>query len=270
MPIISDEYIRDADISIAGAWPIAYDIYNLNHNKGDKYYFIQHYEIWSGKKEDVDGSYILPLKQIVIANWLKELMKNDFNNGNAQIAYNGIDFDEFNNNNKRFNNKTVSMMYHSLEWKGYKEGLKVFQIVKAKLPDLKLILFGMEKGEDIPDYAQFHFNPSMEELKQIYCKSDVFIFPSKFEGWGLTPLEAMACKCAVVGTTVGAISEIGVDGENVLTCEPGDVEGLAKNLYKILTDENLLKEISINGYNTALNFSWDKSVERFEAILINS
>lgn len=270
VPKISNRYIRDADYSIATAWPTAYDVNNLNLIKGNRYYFIQHYEIWSGTKEEVDRTYLLPLKQIVIAEWLKNLMENQFNNTKSQVAYNGIDFNQFNNNNKQYNNKIVCMMYHSLEWKGYKEGLKAFQNVKLKLPDLKLIIFGMEKNEDIPEYAEYHVNPSSEDLKQIYCDADVFIFPSKFEGWGLTPLEAMACKCAVVGTNAGAIGEIGVDGENVLISEPGDVEGIARNIYRILTHENLLRKISINGYNTVLNFSWDKSVDKFEKILVNS
>lgn len=269
VPFIKDKFIRNADAIIASAWPTAYDVYNLNKNKGNKFYFIQGYEIWSGPKDKVDGTYFLPLKQIVIANWLKVLMGKEFNNTSAEIIYNCIDFDEFNNNNKQFNNKVICMMHHSLECKGYKEGLKAFETIKAKFPDLKLILFGMEKGECIPKYAEFHLNPNRKELKDIYCKSDVFIFPSRFEGWGLTPLEAMACKCAVVGTNVGAIKEIGVNGENVMISEPGDISGLSENLYRILSDAKLLKDISYNGYKTVLNFSWDKSVKKFEETLKN-
>lgn len=273
VPTISDRYIRNANSILATAWPTAKDVYNLNNNKGNKYYFIQGYEIWSGKKEEVDQSYLLPLKQITIANWIKELMVGKFKRTDTQIVYNGIDFNEFNNKNKKFENhnkQIVCMMYSKSEFKGYKEGLEAFESVKSRLPELKLILFGMEKGENIPSYAEFHLNPSREELKSIYCKSDVFIFPSKFEGWGLTPLEAMACKCAVVGTNVGAINEIGVNGENVLISEPGDVEVLAQNLYEILNDIELMKKISINGYNTVINFSWDKSIEKFENILKKS
>lgn len=269
VPIISNQFIRDADAIIATAWPTAYDVHNLNKDKGSKFYFIQHYETWSGKKEDVDGSYLLPLKQIVIANWIKKLMNEEFNRSDSEVVYNGIDFNEFYNNRKYFNTKIICMMYHALEWKGYKDGLKAFEIVKSKISDLKLVVFGMERSEDIPDYVEFHLNPSKEELKDIYCKSDVFIFPSKFEGWGLTPLEAMACKCAVVGTNTGAIKEIGINGKNVLISEPGDINTLSENLKKILENNNLLRDISIEGYNTALRFSWDKSVDKFERILSN-
>ena len=67
-----------------------------------------------------------------------------------------------------------------------------------------------------------------------------------------------------------AINEIGINGENALISQPGDIEALAENLYKILNDIKLMKKISINGYNTVLNFSWDKSVKRFEEILNDS
>lgn len=268
VPAISDKYVRDADASIATAWPTAFDVNNLHKLKGEKIYFIQHYEIWSGPKEKVDDSYRLPLKQIVIARWLKDLMKEKFNRNNVNLIYNGIDFDCFHNENKRINNnKVVAMLYHDLKWKGYEDGLRAFEIVKKNIPNLKLVLFGLKKGSNIPDYAEFHLNPSSTELNNIYSKSDVFIFPSKNEGWGLTPVEAMACKCAVVGTNTGALSEIGVHEKNALISYPEDVDGLANNLEKIILDEVLLKNISLEGYKTALNFNWDRSVDKFEKIL---
>ncbi|MCH3965042.1 MAG: glycosyltransferase family 4 protein [Clostridium sp.] len=267
VPKINNKYIRDADVVIATAWPTAYDIYNLDDMKGKKYYFIQHYEIWSGKKEEVDNTYKLPLKQIVIAQWLKDLMKNKFKKSNVDIAYNGIDFNEFYNNRKNFNNNIISMMYSRQDWKGYKEGLKAFEGIRDRYPNLKLILFGMEKGDDIPDYADFYLNPSKEELRQIYSASDIFIFPSKFEGWGLTPLEAMACKCAVVGTRVGCFDEIGIHSQNVMLSEPNDTDTMEYNIQQLLDDKQLLRNISEAGYKSVLKFDWNKSVENFEKIL---
>ncbi|MBV4423556.1 glycosyltransferase family 4 protein [Clostridium tyrobutyricum] len=267
VPIISNKYIRNADAVIATAWPTAYDVYNLDNAKGKKYYFIQHYEIWSGNKKDVDNTYKLPLKQIVIAQWLKNLMKEKFQNRNAIITYNGIDFKEFYNNNKIFNSNTISMMYSKQDWKGYKEGLKAFRRIRDRYSNLKLILFGMEKGDDIPDYADFYLNPSKEELRKIYSCSDIFIFPSKFEGWGLTPLEAMACKCAVVGTRVGCFDEIGIHGQNVMLSEPNDTDTMEYNIQQLLDDKQLLRNISEAGYKSVLKFDWNKSVENFEKIL---
>lgn len=268
IPLIKSKYIRNADVVIATAWPTAYDVYNLNNDKGEKYYFIQGYEVWSGSKFEVDDTYRLPLKQIVIAQWLKDLMNGKFKNTNAVVAYSGIDFREFYNDNKVFDNNIISMMYSNQKSKGYKEGLEAFERIKNKYPDLKLVLFGMEKGNDIPDCAEFHLNPSKEELREIYSNSDIFIFPSKFEGWGLTPLEAMACKCAVVGTKVGCMCEIGIHKRNAMLSEPNDIEAMSYNIECLLNNKQLLESISQKGYKTVLKFGWDKSVKKFEKILM--
>ena len=269
VPLIKNCFIRDADVVVATAWPTAYDVNCLQDSKGRKIYLIQHYEKWSGDEIDVDNSYKLPLNQIVIAKWLKDLMKDKFNR-ESNLIYNGIDSNDFNNKKSNKNkNIVVSMLYHRLEWKGYEDGLKAFEIAKQTHPNIKLKLFGIEKGENIPEYAEFYLNPSREEIKKIYSDSDIFIFPSRSEGWGLTVIEAMACKCAVVGTNTGAISEIGIDRENCLVSEPGNVEELAMNLVRIINDTELRTYISNNGYNTATKFDWKISVDKMEKYFKN-
>nr|WP_274599531.1 glycosyltransferase family 4 protein [Clostridium perfringens] len=156
------------------------------------------------------------------------------------------------------------MMYHKLEWKGFSDGLKAFEIVKKYNPNLKLKLFGLEDGHDIPEYAEFYKNPSRETLKKIYSESNIYIFPSRNEGWGLTILEAMACKCAVVGTNTGALIEIGIDGENCLKSESENIIALANNIKRLIDNDNLLNDIANSGYRTALNFKWENSIDEIE------
>lgn len=268
VPYISNMYIRNADVVIATAWPTAYSVYRLNENKGRKYYLIQHYEIWSGDPKLVNESYKLKLKHIVIAKWIKDIMVNKFNSKSCELIHNGIDFNEFSCNYKSINkNKVICMLYHQLEWKGFKDGLSAFEMIRRKYPDIKLILFGTTKSDDIPEYVEFYLRPSVSELRDIYCRSDIFIFPSKNEGWGLTIIEAMACKCAIVATRTGAVNEIGINNYNMLISEPSDIKGLAKNIDLLINSDDLIKKISLNAYKTALNFDWDKSIDKFEAVI---
>jgi glycosyltransferase involved in cell wall biosynthesis len=265
---IKDMYLRDADATIATAWPTAYDVYNLSISKGKKFYFIQGYEIWSGILEKVNNSYRLPIKHITISKYLKNILHDKFQDTNVDIVYNGINFDEFYNNKKIVNeNKVVCMMYSSLELKGFKDGIKVFETVKKKIKELKLVLFGMERGDDIPSYAKFYLNPSKNQLREIYSNSDIFLFPSKADAWGLTPLEAMICKCAVVGTNVGCLNEFGIHGENSMISEPNNIDEMVENLDKILNNDDLLYSISLAGYNIVQQFNWENSVEKFERII---
>lgn len=266
---IKNSMIRDADIVIATAWPTAYDVDKLSPQKGKKIYFIQSYEIWSGPKAMVDGSYLLPLKQIVIAGWLKDLMAKEFSNENAEIVYNGIDFHEFYpNKSKSYNNDPIRILLlaHPVALKGMADGIKAFEFLQDKY-NIRLVMFGTGYFDAIPKYAEFHNNPSKHEIRELYASSDIYIFPSWSEGWGLTVIEAMACKCAVVGNNVGCLLDVGIHKETAMLSEPHDVESIKNNLEILLKDRKLLRLISENGYNAVKRFSWDLSFNKFEEIL---
>lgn len=264
VPHITDKYIEDADICVATAWPTAYDVEKLCDSKGKKVYFIQHYEIWSGKKEEVDNSYKLNLNQIVIAKWLEELMYKEFKK-KSTVIYNGIDENEFCINEKQINDElTISILYHELEWKGFRDGIEAIELVRKQYPNIKVKAFGSKRGEDIPDYIEFYENPTREELKQIYIDSDIYVFPSRNEGWGLTVIEAMACKCAIAGTNTGAISEIATDYKDCLISEPMDIKALSQNIIKLIENDSLRNDISKNAFDLASRFEWSKAVKKME------
>ena len=92
--------------------------------------------------------------------------------------------------------------------------------------------------------------------------ADIFIFPSLEEGWGLTPLEAMACGCAVVATKTGFVIDLGENGKNMMISEPGDIQGMVDNIFYMLQKDNLEK-ISIEGYKLASSLSWTRACQKF-------
>ena len=87
---IGNKTVRDADVIIATAWPTAFEVYRLSVSKGNKFYFIQDYEIWDNP-EVVKKSYQLPLNKIVISTWINDCLKQDFGMGPFPIVYNGLD-----------------------------------------------------------------------------------------------------------------------------------------------------------------------------------
>ena len=264
VPYITDKYIEDADICVATAWPTAYDVKKLNSSKGKKVYFIQGYEVWSGKKEDVENSYKLNLNQIVITKSLKDIMYDKFKK-NATIIYNGIDKKDIYFENKiSCEDIVISIMYHELEIKGFKDGINAIELVRKKYPKIRIKAFGTKKGEDIPEYIEFYENPTREELKKIYIDSDIYVFSSRREGWGLTIIEAMACKCAVAGTNTGAILEIATNYKDCLISDPMDSEALARNIIELIENERLRSKISQNSFELASRFEWNKSVKNME------
>lgn len=266
---ISNKYIDNADVVIASAWPTAYDVEKLDEKKGKKFYFVQGYEVWDDEKKGKQ-SYFLNLQKIVIAEWIKKKLEDIGVKDKIYVVNNGLDIEYYKNDNKIYsNNEKVGclMLSHHLETKGVLYGLQAFELAKSICPNIKLTMFGLEKLNSIPKYVEFIENPSMDEIKKLYCNNDIYIFPSIEEGWGLTVVEAMAAKCAVVGSNVGCLLELGINDNNALISEPKDFKTMSENIIKLVNDVNLRKKISENAFNSIQNLKWDESVSKFLKII---
>lgn len=96
-----------------------------------------------------------------------------------------------------------------------------------------------------------------EDLVALYNAADLFVYPSIFEGFGLPPLEAMACGTPVIASNTSAIPE--TVGDAALTVNPFDIEGLASALAMALTDAELRAQLSTRGVQRAAVFSWENT-----------
>ncbi|HID05793.1 MAG TPA: glycosyltransferase family 1 protein, partial [Armatimonadetes bacterium] len=94
-------------------------------------------------------------------------------------------------------------------------------------------------------------------LPVLYSLASAFAFPSLYEGFGLPPLEAMACGTPVVTSNAGALPEV-VDDAGVLI-DPTDATELADALYKVLTDEALRTQLVSRGYRQVQRFTWERT-----------
>jgi glycosyltransferase involved in cell wall biosynthesis len=94
-----------------------------------------------------------------------------------------------------------------------------------------------------------------EDLPALYNLAELFVFPSLYEGFGLPPLEAMACGTPVVTSDRPSLPE--VVGEAGLMVEATHSEGLAEAMERVLTDENLRREMREKGLKQAERFTWE-------------
>lgn len=92
----------------------------------------------------------------------------------------------------------------------------------------------------------------------------VLAYPSRYEGFGLPPLEAMAAGVPVVTTRAGAIPE--VVGDAALLVDPGDVEGLATALLAVLDDESLADDLRARGTARIARYPWDRTADELVAL----
>jgi glycosyltransferase involved in cell wall biosynthesis len=96
-----------------------------------------------------------------------------------------------------------------------------------------------------------------EDLAKIYNLARLFIYPSLYEGFGLPPLEAMACGCPVIVSHAASLPE--VCGEGAFYVNPCDVGSIARGIDRVLKDEGLRILLASKGRERASQFSWEKS-----------
>lgn len=155
--------------------------------------------------------------------------------------------------------------------KGLSEFLSATETLRREIPDLRLLIVVKESlSIDLPVGSEIVLRPRREELPDLYRRSDVFVFSSWGEGFGLPPLEAMACGVPVVLTDSRGVREYARSGENCLMVPPRDVGQLAEALRRVLSDEHLARSLSETAVETAQRFQWDVCVDRFEAVLCTS
>ncbi len=99
------------------------------------------------------------------------------------------------------------------------------------------------------------------DLKPIYVLAKAFVFPSILEGFGLTPLEAMACGLPVISSRKGAIGEV-VDKYS-LEINPMNINSIANAMIIISKDKALRENLSLEGKERAKKFSWEKAAKKF-------
>ena len=110
------------------------------------------------------------------------------------------------------------------------------------------------------DYVRRLGGVANEELVYLYNAARLFVFPSFYEGFGLPPLEAMACGTPVIVSNTSSLPE--VVGDAGWLVNPEDVEGLTVAMYRILSDENLRREMRAKGLKRAATFSWDRAARQ--------
>jgi glycosyltransferase involved in cell wall biosynthesis len=148
--------------------------------------------------------------------------------------------------------------------------LDAFQSLLTDWPDLKLVLVGKKGWLYDPFFRHLQtlglqecvFFPGYVEeadLPAFYQLAELFVFPSLYEGFGLGPIEAMACGTPVISSKRSSLPE--VVGEAGLLIDPIDTADLTTALRRVLTDPELRADLRQRGLAQAQKFSWAKATD---------
>jgi glycosyltransferase involved in cell wall biosynthesis len=97
------------------------------------------------------------------------------------------------------------------------------------------------------------------ELRALYQGAACLVYPSRYEGFGLPPLEAMACGCPVIVSRSASLPE--VCGEAALYVDADDHQQLATAIRRVMCEENLALQLRRLGHERATQWTWDRSAD---------
>lgn len=117
----------------------------------------------------------------------------------------------------------------------------------------------------VPDGAEVLGYVTRERLRELYRGARAFVYPSRYEGFGIPPLEAMACGAPVIATRTGAIPEYA--GDAAVLIDPGNLGALREALLRVLGDSSLRRELRARGPERARLYDWDRSAAIMQELL---
>ena len=134
--------------------------------------------------------------------------------------------------------------------------------------DQRASLEGLAEQMGVRSKVVFAGRVEDRELKSYYQKAEVFVLPSRQEGFGIVFLEAMAFAKPVIGGDVGGTPDIVVDGETGFLVKHGDVDTLANRLISLLQDADLRRRMGVAGRRRLEeNYTFDRFRERLSDLL---
>jgi alpha-1,3-rhamnosyl/mannosyltransferase len=128
------------------------------------------------------------------------------------------------------------------------------------------VLAGIDRGEraNIETEARrakvhVHFPPTAEDgaLATLYANAAAFVYPSRYEGFGLPLLEAMACGAPVIGARAGATPE--VIGDAGVLVDPDDEREMAEWIGRLITDTGLASRLRQAGRARVTDYTWART-----------
>jgi glycosyltransferase involved in cell wall biosynthesis len=125
-------------------------------------------------------------------------------------------------------------------------------------------VFKLVEDQKLQDQVRFTGYVEDADLPALYSAAEAFVYPSLYEGFGLPPLEAMACGAPVITSNVSSLPE--VVGAAGLTHDPNDMRALTEAIAKLLGDQSAREHFRREGFKQAARFSWERAARETQAV----
>lgn len=230
--------------------------------------FILHYEDYADDhlRRLVKRAYEVPFLRLTLCRANIEILtsKGVCVDG---VIFGGINPLYFHPRSDKRDPKAILMYWGLEQRKGFRIGLEAMEKVRRHFPDVSIRLLCPSNRYPVPKGYRRSASLTDQELGDLLRAHSIFVYPSLMEGFGLPPLEAMACGCAVVTTRVGAVEEYAVHGRSAYIVEPGNPSTIAEGVERLLQNDKLREHMSREAALAAMSYTWDRSVDALEQFL---
>jgi glycosyltransferase involved in cell wall biosynthesis len=155
------------------------------------------------------------------------------------------------------------LLYPARPWrhKNHARLFEAFAQVRGRRPELRPVLTGVgHDARSLPEGVEAR-SVSGAELVELYRRAACLVFPSLYEGFGLPPVEAMACGCPVAAAAAGSLPE--VCGDAAVLFDPLDPDAIAAGIDQALARSD---ELAARGLRRAAAFTWDETARAHDRV----
>lgn len=188
-----------------------------------------------------------------------------------KLVHPAINKIEFRNRNvRKIDELNICIIARKNPMKGFDDFLEAWKQIdfKDKINNVYIVSHENLSKFNLTDKKFKIIKPrSDNDISRVMNESHIFISTSWWEGFGLPPLEAMACGSSVIVSDNGGINEYGKTGYNCLIYPPKNIDKLIEKLQELVNNNSKIKDLVTNSEKTIEKFSWEKSSLEFIKIL---
>jgi glycosyltransferase involved in cell wall biosynthesis len=275
VPDLSERFLPAADVTVATAWATAEMAKSYSARAGRKFQIVYDYELWMTAaprlRRRMEEAFRAGLDCVATSPSVVKMLAEIGVRPAAYIPC-GLDFDAFGVDVpiERRVRGTIGFPAREQPSKGTTDALAALGALRSRRGDeLRMSAFGPRPlANKLPDWVRALWFPTEAELRAFYNSISIFVFPSRFEGWGLPGMEALACGAALVTADNVGSREYALDGETALVVKRERPDLLAAAVERLLDDEELRQRLARQGQAHVRQYTWTRAVDALEALFM--
>lgn len=272
VPELSPSFMPEADFILPNFYSTVYPAWASQ--KGRVVRLSLGYEpLWVPESEVARQTYLHDFPILCISQWQRQIILQETGRNSTVISC-GVDHSIFHPCPKPSTSTSRKSIFYIIRdpasgytWKGGNDFIMVIQELQQSF-DFDLVITLPEGIDFTPPFpCRTLSSVTDHEMALLYGQSDIFVYNSYFEAFGLPPLEAMACQTAVITTDCGGSRDYALNGVNSLVVPPSDIGQLRDAIAYLLTHDQERERLATNGYHFAQEWTWERTAQQVEDFL---